>query len=145
MHAHGTGSDNINNGVITATAATDGTVTAEIPVGLGQTLMCHYTVPAGKDGYITGIDCTVNKNGGSSPSVDIALYEHLWSGNTTTNGDGRFLHGYWGVRTGQGAALKVYKPYKYISEYSDVWLRAGAVAGTTPDVSASFDIILVDK
>jgi len=143
FHIHGAGSGGVNAGVISVTAQTDATVTAEIPTGFGQTLMAHYTIPRNYKAYITNVYATINKVSGTTPSADIVLWEHLWAGNTTSVGDGKFLHGYWGVTPQSSGTLKTYNPYKFVSEFADVWLAAPAVAGTTPDISAGFDLILV--
>lgn len=49
------GSGGTNAGLITATAQTDSTVSAQIAVGAGRSQMTHYRVPAGKKGLIYSV------------------------------------------------------------------------------------------
>ena len=54
-HAGTTTTTNGNNiGTITIRKATGDTIMAQIRPGNGQTLMCIYTIPKGKTGYLTG-------------------------------------------------------------------------------------------
>lgn len=62
-----------NVGVITATAVTDGTVTAQINVGNGQTVMTIFGIPSTQDFYMFRLYSNLNKATGSARSVDISL------------------------------------------------------------------------
>ena len=89
---------NANEGVLTVVGNTTTTKQAEIGVGHGQTLMCVYTVPAGKKAYVTGLtfgvgqgkECTFKgkfRNGlGGAFSVKFALtlYENTYFGELAT-------------------------------------------------------------
>ena len=86
---------NANEGTITVTSHTTTTLQAQIGVGNGQTLMCVYTVPAGKTAYITGIsfgvgqgkECTFigkfrNGVGGAfSVKFSLTLYQNTYFGS----------------------------------------------------------------
>jgi len=68
------GSVGWNVGAITATAQTDGTVTAHMTATFGQTTMAIYTVPTGLTLLIYDWYLEVNKSGGQAGGVDGYLF-----------------------------------------------------------------------
>lgn len=67
------GATSINVGTITATAATDSTVTAAILPGIGKTQMAIYGLPSTKTLYINRLFFGVNKVGTTTPVADMSL------------------------------------------------------------------------
>lgn len=65
------GTTNINVGTITATAATDGTITAAIRPSQGQTAMAIYGVPSTQTFYMTEVEASINNT--AQTRVDIKL------------------------------------------------------------------------
>jgi len=73
MYVLTAGSTGRNLGDITATAATDSTVTAKISIAMNQTLMAVYQIPAGQTGYLISYYATLQKSGGAAKFADIFL------------------------------------------------------------------------
>jgi hypothetical protein len=127
----------VNAGNITATAAGDGTVTAQITVGYGQTLMAVYQIPAATTGYLTNYYAALNAGTPSSTDVTITI-QVLDSGESyrrtthliglTTSGDTHFQHAF-DVPVAYAAGATVF---------------VNAVSSSlSSNVSAGFDMILV--
>ena len=144
MYGKTAGSNGTNIGTISATAAVDGTVTAEIDAGKGQTLMAIYTVPAGKTAYQVHGDIIVNKSGSTSaaqadfeirirPNADTAdaVWRVSWSGGASLDG------------TSQIIINK--RPYGVISEKTDIVARCTYTSDSNMDVSCTFNLILEDN
>lgn len=67
------GSAGVNLGTITATAAVDSTVTAQIRIGQGQTQMLIYAIPSIEKLFISDLGMIVNKAAGATGLIDCSL------------------------------------------------------------------------
>jgi len=143
MHADLTGSNDTNVGVITATAVTDGTVTAQINAGNGQTLMAHYTVPRNKTGYITTWNVTLGKAGGSATAQ--AECSLRYSKFSPLNTVGSIIQGVMNpYLAGSSSISRNYTPYKVVHEYTDVFIRIDEVTDNSSHITAEFDMIITN-
>lgn len=136
------GATSCNVGVITATAQTDNTVTAQIQAGNGQTEMAIYGVPSTQKAYISGFYGEINKAGGAAGVVDTCLLENPEPDSELTN----FLIKHrFGLQTvGTSAYSHPFNPYKKVE--GPAIIKISVASGTNNmDVSAGFDLILVDN
>ncbi len=131
------GSTGYNEGAISLTADTDGTVTAQIAVGNNQCQMAIYQIPAGKTGYITNYSSSLHKSGGATKFADVFLmskrFGEVWRvrGQTTIASDGN--------QTNQ----HMFNPYKTFRAKELIQVVANPSADGQ-DISAEFDLIIVD-
>ncbi|MHA1400160.1 MAG: hypothetical protein ACTSQE_07410 [Candidatus Heimdallarchaeaceae archaeon] len=143
MYVVTVGSSLTNEGNITATAQVDGTVTAAITTGKGQTLMAIYTIPAGKTGYITKGYTTITRQDKTSGAmaefefrgrfdadVSTSPWRTLWAGGISVDGSSAYEHSY--------------SPYVAVSEKTDLVFRCIYVSDNNTKIGAGFDIILID-
>ncbi len=135
-------STSINVGIISATAASDGTVTAQIGAGDGQTHMAIYGIPSIDDLYIYELYSTANKASGTTGLCDLTLLvatapdineivftsKHTWSL----------------INSGSSSTPQVFTSPKIIRGPAIVKIQA--LSGSAAmDVSAGFNGILVRK
>lgn len=127
------GSGEINAGVISATADTDGTVTAEIAIGDGQTQMAIYTIPRGFTGYMTFFDIHIDPTNNFIGTLKIKSRK-----DNTGPWRTRFLT----VHTERAASEhhEFYPPKMFIAT-EDIVIEFTSSANNIA-VSSSFDIIL---
>jgi len=111
---------------------------ATITTGNNQTLMAIYTVPNGKTAYMTRWYATVNPATNLDPT---SMAVRLWA-KDNDNGYERQLKHVEGITEGQH--IHTYYPYKKFTQKSDIYIDASP-AGKAADVSAGFDLILVDN
>ena len=134
------GATNVNVGVITATAQTDSTVTAQINIGEGQTQMAIMGVPSTQTAYMTNywgnldkataaiVDLAIRVN----PEPDTELTQFLVKHNAGVDSDATtyFQH--------------FFQPYFKIEGPAIIKLDAAA-STVNIDVSAGFDLFLVNN
>lgn len=132
------GATNVNVGKITATAVTDGTVTAQINAGDGQTQMAIYGVPSTKTAYMTAYYASAIKSS-ASLSVKITLLVNPTPDTELLN----FLTKHTvGIATeGANYVRHNFEPYFAISGPSIIKVQGDSSANDT-DVSAGFDLVL---
>ena len=138
------GSGLTNAGIITATAQSDSTLTAEIGAGKSKSESARYTVPAAKSAYMTGVYGAIKaaSGGGSAddaefaiifrPAVDVATSPVVEDGifPVVDGGSSAFSH-------------KFDPPRKYEGK-TDILLRVVEVSTNDTHVSGGFDLIIVD-
>lgn len=135
------GSGNSNVGVITATADTDGTVTAEINAAEGQTQMAIYGIPSTQSAYMTNYYASINKSV-SAVRSDVSLLVNPQPDTSTLTYLVKHTQGM--DTTGTSYLDHDYKPYLKIAGPAIIKMQATGSAADI-DMSAGFDLIVVDN
>lgn len=135
------GGTNINTGVITATAATDGTVTAQINATEGRTEMAIYGIPSTQTAYILDYYASAIK-AAATLSVKLTLLVNNTPDTTLTTFSIKHTNGI--VTDGSNYLHHDFRPYARLPGPAIIKLEANASANNT-DVSGGFDVILVDN
>lgn len=128
--------------VIEVTNAGDTTIYGQIIAGNNQTMMATYTVPNGKTAYITNYYASLNKDsGGGDPDVVIRMWHQ-----DNENGYAPQIKHKRGLDSNATSAFEHnFNPYYKVVAKTDIYLTAQNLSGSaTADVSAGFDLILVD-
>jgi hypothetical protein len=136
------GATSSNVGVIIASATVDGTVTAEINAGEGQTQMAIYGVPSIQDAYLTQYYASVNKSGGSVGTVNFRLLTNPEPDAQLTNFIIKHVIGT--QSTGSSHFSHPFNPYKKFPGPCIIKIQ-GISNNADLEGSAGFDVILVDK
>ena len=138
------GATNVNVGTITITAKSPSatTITARIEVGKGQTQMAIFAIPSIQKFYIDRFYANVNKAGGASGQVDVALLVNPEPDAELTN----FLtkHTFGLEKVGTTAFLIPFTTPKTIDGPAIIKVQV-ASATNDMDVSAGFDGLVVDN
>lgn len=111
-----------------------GSLAATILAGLGQTLMALYTIPTGKTGYLLDLHL-----GSDKASTNTAMTYRLFA---RPFGGAFNIKGNFNAAGGQSLDINYPVPLKF-EEKTD--LKIDVAAGQATQVSATFDIILVDN
>jgi len=138
------GATNVNVGTITATAKAPSatTITARIEVGKGQTQMAIFAIPSTQTFYIDRFYANMNKAGGASGQIDVALLVNPEPDAELTN----FLvkHTFGLEKVGTTAFLIPFTTPKTIDGPAIIKVQVES-ATNDMDVSAGFDGMIVNN
>ena len=135
-----------NVGTITATAQVDGTVTAQIDPGTGQTEMAIYGIPSTQKAYMTSFDLNAHNTGNPSTVIevdfDMLVNEHPDVDPTSAAFLNKANMGM--IMSGSTIFTKVYEPPLEIVGPAIIKFHAISTLADTEAV-AEFDLVLVDN
>ena len=121
-----------------ATGVAAATANAIIQTGNNQTLMAIYTVPNGKTAYMTAFYANVNPATNLDPTSNPIK---VWARDNENSYAPQLKHTS-GLTVGN--IQHNYDPYPKFTQKTDIYITASPV-GKAVDVSAGFDLILVDN
>ncbi len=135
------GTSGPNVGVITATAVTDGTVTAQVNVGEGQTQMAIYGLPSGQTIYLVQYYGELQKSGGATGGADIRLKVNSIPNTQIIGFTTKHILGL--LSTGNSYVPHYFKPELPVS--GPAIIKVEATGGVNNlDVSGGFDFIIAE-
>lgn len=138
------GTSGPNVGTITATAVTDGTVTAQINPSEGQTQMAIYGIPSTQTAYMTQFYASILR-ANLGATVSFADLRLLFNPQPDDNTNTYLVKHSIGVGSnGNNPFYHPYQPYNRFSGPGVLKLQASGSANNL-DISAGFDLILVDN
>jgi hypothetical protein len=131
-----------NVGTITATAAVDATITAQINPAEGQTQMAIYGIPSTQTAYLTGYYASANKGSPAANTVNMALLANPEPDAERIN---FLVKSTLGLSTTSTSVLVVrFNPYYTIEGPAIIKIQAD-VSADNFDISAGFDAIIADN
>lgn len=136
------GTGGYNDGDITATAATDGTVTAQITAGFGQTLMAIFGIPSSKRIVLTQWHASIARQNittaadisllvNPAPDVNLDLFNIRQTFSTNA--------------TGTSSAEHTFTPPVAIPGPAIILMQVEGVSSLNSDISGGFDGYVMDK
>ena len=127
-----------NTGAVVIENGTGGTDLIEIAAGEGQTQFAGYTIADGKTGYLLSIHCHVASN----KQAKVRVFTRANYDDTSAPMDSKRLRLFFDGVAGD-TVYKPTGPELSIAGKSDIWVEAYG-DGATADVSADFELLLVD-
>jgi hypothetical protein len=136
------GATNVNIGTITATATGDGTVTAQLRPGEGQTQMAIYGIPSTQTAYMGRLYANVNRTVTAASAADISLRVNPEPGVELSN----YLTKHtFGLQTDGTSAFSIpYYTPKGIPGPAIIKIQATSGANDM-DISAGFDLLVINN
>lgn len=136
------GATSVNVGTITATAQTDTTITAVILPGNGQSQMAIYGIPSTQKAFVIDIYAHILAAAGANAAADMSLMYNPEPDVELLNFISK--HTWAAVKEGSSVATKDYRVPKMF-EGPGILKVQGIASGADLDVSAGFDLVLVDN
>ena len=135
-----------NVGTITATAQTDGTVTAQIDPDTGQTEMAIYGIPSTQKAYMTSFDVNAHNTGNPSTviEVDFDMFINEHPDVDETNAAFLIKANFGAIMSGSTTFTKHFEPPLEIPGPAIIKFQAKSTLANTEAV-AEFDLYLVDS
>jgi len=134
------GSGQTNAGLITATAVTDGTITAAVPIALGSTFMAVWTVPAQRTCALMSIWASINRQTVAASAM--AEFDLRIMSGLDTDTPAALVSQQIGLAVdGVGAVNWPFTLPKCIEGPADIEIRARFVSDNNTVVNAGFDAI----
>jgi len=136
------GGTKVNTGIISATAATDATVSARIRVNQGQTQMAIFGIPSTQTAYCTRLHMSMNRAATNASLSDIQFFVNTSPHLQTTQFLAMCPIGLQSV--GTTAYEEIKKSYNVIPGPAIIKAQGSSTAADA-DISAGFDLFLVDN
>ncbi len=130
-----------NDDIISATAVTDATVTAEISAGAGQTEMAIFAVPKGQSVQLLSYYLGWSRSGQAANSADTSLLVNL----RPDQSDGGYVvkHHLGLFGSGNTYLRHDFRPYFVVEGPAIIKVQVEDVSASNTDLSAGFDGIVV--
>jgi hypothetical protein len=120
--------------------AAESTDYAIISTGNNQTLMAIYTVPANKSAYMVNYYANLNPAAAVGPT---SLIINLWARDNASGYEKQIKSSLGLDSDASSHILHEFQPHQLFTEKTDIFITASPT-GKAADVSAGFDLILVD-
>lgn len=134
------GASQVNEGLITATALTDATVSATIPATLGSTSSAIFTVPRGHKAWLLGVDASIRRV--ANPSGAQATCRLMGTGSIDTPNPVTTIRDVFALSAeGDSNIERTYKTPRDIPGPFDLQIIVTDVSDNTTIVNASFALI----
>lgn len=142
MEALTWGASGPNIGNIKATAADDATITAQIDIGMGQTLMAIYGVGSRHNAFITNYYASIQKSVSAAQAATITLLVNPIPDVETTGFLTKHIQSV--ATLGSSNLPHKFNPYFRVPGPAIIKIKANGTADNL-DVGAGFDVILKKK
>ncbi len=112
----------------------------QIAAGEGQTQRAAYTIPTGKTGYLLAVHITVD----AAKAADLRLFTRENFNDTSGDMASKRIKFFWDGIIGQ-VDYNPEGPDMILPALTDIWIEAEGSTGAATEVSAGFELLLVNN